>query len=234
MEERVQERQRETIKGIDANGTIQLGKLFPQNLGLQLPMYVGYSNQVSSPQFDPLMPDIEMIELDSLSSERLDKTKSINRLRSINFSSIKINPQGNARGNGGSRDRNSRVSDLDSGFGGKDSRPSKDMVSSQRGGGMGAMGGRSSAGGRGGGSQSSGPLSFLKISNFTGNYSFNEQFRADINTEFELNIEHRGGLAYNWQNRPKNFKPFSKIGFMKNKEIFRWLYDFNFYLAPNR
>ena len=232
LEERIQERQRETIKGIDANGTIQLGKLFPQKLGLQLPMYVGFSNQISTPQFDPLSPDQEISDLD-LPTARLEKTESVNRLRSINFSSIKFNPQGSSRGNGGSRDRNNRGGD-DAGGGAKDSKNSKDIVSSSRGGAMGGgMSGRGGAGGRGGSSQNSGPLSFLKISNFTGNYSFNEQYRRDINTEFELNVEHRGGLAYNWQNRPKNFKPFNKIKFLDN-EFTKWLYDFNFYLAPKQ
>jgi len=237
LEERVQERQRETMKGIDANSTLQLGKLLPQKLGIQLPMYLGYSNQVSTPQFDPLSPDLEMADLD-LPTARREKTESVNRLRSINFSSIRINPQSNSRGSGGSRDRNNRgVGDDSRVSGAKGGKDSKDMKSSSRGGmGMGgAMGGRGGAmGGRGGGSTSSGPLSFLKISNFTGNYSYNEQYRRDVNTEFELNIEHRGGLAYNWQNRPKNYKPFSKIGFLKNKELFKWLYDFNFYLAPKQ
>ena len=26
----------------------------------------------------------------------------------------------------------------------------------------------------------------------------------------------------------------TKIGFLKNKELFKWLYDFNFYLAPKQ
>jgi cell surface protein SprA len=225
LEERVQERQRETIRGLDANGTIQLGKLFPKKLGLQLPMYLGYSNQVSTPQYDPLQPDIEVENLE-LTDERMEKTQSVNRLRSINFSSIKINPQsGNSRGGGQSSDRNSRSSGAD------------ETRGTQPGGagGVGGMGGRGSAaqGGRGG-SSSSGPLSFLKISNFTANYSFNEQYRRDINTEFQLNREHRGGLAYNWQNRPKQYKPFSKIGFLQGSEFFKWLTEFNFYLAPKQ
>ena len=231
LEERVQERSRETIKGIDANGTIQLGKLLPSKLGLQLPMYLGYSNQVSTPQFDPLRPDLEMVDLD-LPTERMEKTESVNTLRSINFSSIKINPQGGGRKNG-SRDRNSRGSDAS---GASDSKTSKgkDVVSSQRGGAMngGNMAGRG-AGGRGG-SNGTGPLSFLKISNFSANYSFNEQYRRDINTEFQINREHRGGLQYNWQNRPKQYKPFGNIGFLKKLKIFDWLTEFNFYLAPKQ
>ena len=60
LEQRIQERQRETIQAIDASGTIQLGKLLPKKLGVTLPMYLGYSQEVSTPQFDPLSPDIEM------------------------------------------------------------------------------------------------------------------------------------------------------------------------------
>jgi hypothetical protein len=233
LEERVQERSRETIRGLDANGTLQLGKLFPQKLGLQLPMYLGYSNQVSTPQYDPLRPDIEIASLE-MTDERMEKTQSVNRLRSINFSSIKIAPQsGNSKG-GRSSDRNSRT-----GGAGDDPKDSKSggTVSSQRGGagGPAGMGGRGAAaqGGRGG-SSSSGPFSFLKISNFTANYSFNELYRRDINTEFQINREHRGGLAYNWQNRPKQYKPFSKIGFLAGSEFFKWLTEFNFYLAPKQ
>ena len=224
LEQRVQERSRETIRGVDANGTIQLGKLLPQTLGISLPMYLGYSEQVSTPQYDPLSPDIELEDLE-LSTERLNKTQEVDRLRSINFSSIKINPQfGSGGGSGGSKDRNSRTSESSS----------KDNDS--RGAPGASMGGRGGDSGRGGsgGSSSSGPLSFLKISNFTGNYSFNEVYRRDINTEFQLNREHRGGLAYNWQNRPTQHKPFSKIKFIRETKVLKFLNDFNFYLLPKQ
>ena len=226
LEQRVQERSRETIRGIDANGTIQLGKLLPQKLGLSLPMYIGYSEQVTTPQYDPLSPDIELEDLE-LSPERLDKTQEVDRLRSINFASIKFNPQFGS--GGGASDRNNR-----------DRNESTDDVTSMREGmgGRGAMtnsrgGGRGDSGGRGG-SGSSGPFSFLKISNFTANYSFNELYRRDINTEFQLNREHRGGLAYSWQNRPKQHKPFSKIKLIRESEMLKWLKDFNFYLLPKQ
>ena len=58
--------------------------------------------------------------------------------------------------------------------------------------------------------------------------------RRDINTEFQINREHRGGLQYNWQNRPKQYKPFGNIGFLKKLKIFDWLTEFNFYLAPKQ
>jgi cell surface protein SprA len=223
LEQRVQERQRETIRGVDANGTIQLGKLFPDKLGLSLPMYIGYSNQISTPQYDPLSPDIELADLE-LDPDRLERTKSVNTLKSINFASIKINPQG-GKDSGQSRDRNDR------GGSDKSDSKSKDNVNSMRG--MGGTSGRGGAGGSGG-STSSGPFSFLKISNFTGNFSYNEHFQKDINTEFQISKEYRGGLSYNWQNRPKQYKPFSKIGFLSGKELFKWFTEFNFYLAPKQ
>lgn len=110
LESTVLERQRETIRGVDANATLQLGKFFPENLGVQLPLYVGYSETVSTPQFDPLAPDIEMDQRD-LSPERRKKSESVIRRRSINFNNVRIDPQpgggkdkgGKADGDGGGR-----------------------------------------------------------------------------------------------------------------------------------
>ena len=83
LEQRIQERQRETIQAIDASGTLQLGKLLPKKLGVTLPMYLGYSKEVSTPQFDPLSPDIEMAEQQGLSEERQNNAQTVNQLKSI-------------------------------------------------------------------------------------------------------------------------------------------------------
>lgn len=91
LEQRVLERQRETIRGVDANTTLQLGKFFPENLGLQLPMYLGYSETVSTPQFDPLQPDIELSN-EELTSQDRKRAQSIVKRRSINFTNVRINP----------------------------------------------------------------------------------------------------------------------------------------------
>ena len=208
LEERVQERQRETMQGLDANGTIQLGKLLPEKLGVTLPMYLGYSNQTSTPQFDPLSPDVEATDLaaiadlidnpddlDAIGSRQRD-ARTINQVRSINFSNVKIAPQ--VGKGGGSKDRNSRGKD-DVGKG-KDSRDAggRDAGGKNAGSRGGAQGGR-------GGSNSSGGglLSVISPANFSANYSYNEQYRQDIYTDNFRNVEHRGALNYNWQPRPK-------------------------------
>ncbi|MDC1360536.1 cell surface protein SprA, partial [Flavobacteriales bacterium] len=63
------------------------------------------------------------------------------------------------------------------------------------------------------------------------NFSYNEAFERDINTEFQLNREYRGGLTYNFSHAPKQFKPFSKVGFLRKHDFMKWLTDFNFYLG---
>ena len=232
LEQRIQDRQRETIQGIDASGTIQLGKLFPKKLGLTLPMYLGYSQQVSTPQFDPLSPDIEMAQQEGLSAERRDNAKTIDQLKSINFSSIKIDPQFGGKNGGASRDRNREREGAAAGGRGSLGKEGGDKDAGGKGGaGGGSARGGSARGGKSGGGSQIGLLKMLDPGNFTGNFSYIESFNRDVNTEFRLNREYRGGLNYNFSHSPKNFKPFGKIGFLRKLEFMKWLTDFNFYLG---
>jgi cell surface protein SprA len=36
-----------------------MGKFLPESSGVKIPMFIGYSEQISNPQYDPLNPDIE-------------------------------------------------------------------------------------------------------------------------------------------------------------------------------
>ena len=239
LEQRVQERQRETLSGLDANGTIQLGKLLPEKLGVTLPMYLGYSHQRSTPQFDPLSPDVEVTDLVALANSldgsderddfeeeiqdlrtREENARSVNQVRSINFSNIKISPQ---LGKGGSKDRNNRS---------KGNDPKGDKLTEEREK-FGANNPR--GGGRGGsGNSSKGLLSVVNPANFSASYSYNEQTRNDIYTDYFRNVEHRGALNYSWQPKPKKREPFSNIGFLRNSEYFKLIRDVNFYLLPKQ
>jgi cell surface protein SprA len=196
LEQRVQERQRETVQGIDANSTLRLGKFFPEQLGVQLPMYVGYSETVTTPQYDPLSPDLELADLPNLSRARKKKSQTMVRRRSINFTNVKISPTG-----GGSKDK-----------GGKDD---------------GGKGGQDKGGSSGGKGNNASP--FYAVSNFSLSYAYTEVYLRDINTEFNMNKNYRGGLDYTWNNRPKEIKPFAKIGFVKKSPYLKWIKDFNFY-----
>jgi len=93
IEKRVSERSRETKQQFDASSTIQLGKFFPEKTGLVLPLYLGFSEGKSTPQFDPLNPDIE---LDTRNLSRAEKRELENSgsvtyqsRRSLNLANIR-------------------------------------------------------------------------------------------------------------------------------------------------
>ncbi len=203
LEQRVLERQRETIRGVDANTTLQLGKFFPENLGLQLPMYLGYSETVSTPQFDPLQPDIEL-DNNELTPQDRKRAQSIVKRRSINFTNVRINPTGD--GGAGKTKEKAGKKDADSkddgGKGGKVGKDSKSKEDKDR---------------------------FYDISNFSLSYGYNEVYIRDINLDFQLTKNYTGGLNYQFQNKPKEIKPFAKIGFVKKSPLLKWVKDFNFY-----
>ena len=94
IEKRVSERQRETKKGVDASTNLELGKFFPEKSGIKIPMFFGFSEQKSNPQFDPLSPDLELDNtLRTLTREekkkKLRKSQTYTRRKSINFTNVR-------------------------------------------------------------------------------------------------------------------------------------------------
>lgn len=93
IEKRVSERQREEIIQLDASSTLNLGKFFPEKVGIKLPMFVGFSESISNPQFDPLSPDVEIqsLEFESPSDKRdyLRRSQTFIKRRSINFTNVR-------------------------------------------------------------------------------------------------------------------------------------------------
>ena len=204
LEQAVLERQRERIRGVDANTTLQLGKFFPENLGVQLPLYLGFSETVTTPQFDPLAPDIELDQVD-LTPERRSKSQSIVKRRSINFTNVRIAPQG------GNKEKKDKKKDKDKG---------KDEEKDDKKGGKGGKG----AGGKGGNDKR-----FYDISNVSVSYGYNEIYRRDINMAFQLQKQYTGGISYAFQNKPTQVQPFKNAGFIARSPFFKWLKEFNFY-----
>ena len=60
LDERVSERNRSDNTFFDISSSMELGKFFPKKSGIKIPTYISYSKQVSTPQYDPRMPDIEL------------------------------------------------------------------------------------------------------------------------------------------------------------------------------
>jgi len=94
LESKVSERQRETITNLDASAQVQLDKFLPEEVGLKVPMFIGYSNNTSTPQFAPEEPDTPMdIYLDERTAEDKDSlltiSQKVTERKSLNFTNVR-------------------------------------------------------------------------------------------------------------------------------------------------
>lgn len=151
------ERLRESIASYDLSTTIALDKFFPSKWGVNLPMYLGFSETFGTPEFNPLDPDVTMaaslanLETDEERAELRRDTERYIKRRSMNFTDIRKQKTGK------------------------------------------------------------GPAMPWSVSNFSFNYSYNQQYQRDINTEYDETRTYRGGMAYDYGPKGKNVRPFSKL-----------------------
>ena len=94
IDKRVSERQRETRYGIDVAANLEMGKFLPESSNIRVPLFIGYSEQVSNPQFDPLNPDIEFDDATRTLTreerkERLKRSRTYTRRRSMNLTNVR-------------------------------------------------------------------------------------------------------------------------------------------------
>lgn len=60
LDSRLEDRSMNDTRVYDVSGNVELGKFFPDKAGVHIPLYVDVSQQVSTPQYDPASPDIEL------------------------------------------------------------------------------------------------------------------------------------------------------------------------------
>lgn len=96
LEQKINNRSRETTRQFDLAGNFNMGKFFPKDWGIQLPLYVTYGERVVDPQFNPLESDVRMVNylatqevqdqdsiLYSLQDRRVNKSISLNNIRKV-------------------------------------------------------------------------------------------------------------------------------------------------------
>jgi cell surface protein SprA len=96
IENKVNERKKETLKQYDISSTLELGKFIPQDYNVHIPMYLGYSEIFITPQFNPLDPDLPLspmlkdpeVSKDIRENLRLT-TQDYTKRRSLNFTNVK-------------------------------------------------------------------------------------------------------------------------------------------------
>ena len=96
LEQKLNERFKDNFFQYDASGTFQLGKFLPKSIGLQLPMYLGISNSMSNPKYDPYELDVllkDKLNNPNYSSKERDSLRSVAQdftsIKSLNFTNVR-------------------------------------------------------------------------------------------------------------------------------------------------
>ena len=101
IEKKINERQRVNAYQYDISSTFELGEFFPEDYGVKIPMYIGLSEELRNPQYNPLDPDILFkTTLETLKSKNeKDSLKHIAqdyvKRQSINFTNVRKMPSYN-------------------------------------------------------------------------------------------------------------------------------------------
>ncbi len=95
IEKKPSERSRELTKQYDISTTLQLGKFFPKDWKLNVPMYLNYAEIIITPQYDPNNPDVLMSAVNSdngFTKDQIDQIKyraeDYTRRKGINFTNV--------------------------------------------------------------------------------------------------------------------------------------------------
>jgi cell surface protein SprA len=181
IEQKVNDRQQETIYGYDFATNLELGKFFPEKTALRIPVHYDISETFKDPEFNPVNPDIKFKEDLSTFKDpaQRDSVKKISQDYTKRTSFNVINMKKMRTGT----TRKPRIYDIE---------------------------------------------------NFDVSYQYSYQFHRDIDIEYDSKKRHKGGFGYTYTSIPKNYKPFSKINFIKKHKSLALIRDFNFNLLPKQ
>ena len=96
LEQRVNERYRDDFMQFDVAANLELGKLLPKSTGISIPVYAGYSQTVSTPEYDPYDLDVKLKEKiksapasqrDSIKNDAIDFTST----KTLSFTNVRKN-----------------------------------------------------------------------------------------------------------------------------------------------
>lgn len=94
INQKLNERNRDNFYQYTANTNLNMGKLLPNKWGINLPVYFGYSENVSTPEYDPYDKDIHLIEKLNRSNnpnQVKENAQTLNSFTSFNISNFRIN-----------------------------------------------------------------------------------------------------------------------------------------------
>ncbi|MGE0088452.1 MAG: cell surface protein SprA [Bacteroidales bacterium] len=99
IEKKVNERSKEEIIEYDVSTNLDLGKFFSEKAKVSIPVYAGYAEGFTNPEYNPLEPDVPLnVALDKAANKtERDSIKNIaqdyTQRKSLNFTNVKVNMQ---------------------------------------------------------------------------------------------------------------------------------------------
>jgi cell surface protein SprA len=99
LDQSLRERKFETVRDFSVNTTLQAGKLFPKNWGINLPVYYGITDLKTTPKFNPLDQDVEYQEaLDNAPTEELraqiqNSAETVSKYTNFNVANFSVKPK---------------------------------------------------------------------------------------------------------------------------------------------
>ncbi|MGY3053320.1 cell surface protein SprA [Pedobacter sp. UYEF25] len=93
LDSKVGERNRSNNTLLDVSTSIELGKFLPQKSGVKIPLFLNYTAQIATPQYNPSAPDIELkTALNGVSKAQKDSilnfAQDYTERRGINFTNV--------------------------------------------------------------------------------------------------------------------------------------------------
>jgi len=96
IDQTIEQRLQDKYYQFNTSTNLNLGKLFPRSWGVQLPMFAGYTESVSTPKYDPFNEDVLLSdELNAAKSRaQRDSIKNVAQdftsIKSLNFTNVRI------------------------------------------------------------------------------------------------------------------------------------------------
>lgn len=101
LEQRVNDRFRDDFTQFDISTNLQLGKLLPKQIGLEIPFFANLSQTISTPEYDPYDKDVTLKEKLSIFKEVRDSIKNdaidFVGLKTVNFTNVRFTQRPNKK-----------------------------------------------------------------------------------------------------------------------------------------
>ena len=97
IESNVLDRNMDNFYQISVSAALEGGRLFPEKAKIQMPLYVSYSNETTSPDYDPLDTDVKLSETLSTYDTKAEKdsikqlSNTVHESTSFSVSNLKVN-----------------------------------------------------------------------------------------------------------------------------------------------